>query len=127
MSRSFAYWGIPPIHLFVGEIVLGCFLLFGPLNKNRRWLWAAIKHPRLNRFTRVFFIFLGYGFFQVLHGIAAGHPVVDALRDLAFNYYPIYFFLGMWIGLQDKQYLPQLIRSVAWVNGVYGLLFVFVL
>jgi hypothetical protein len=127
MGRSFAYWGIPPLYLFVGEIFLAWFLLAGPVAEGGRWPSVALKSPALLRFKKRFFLFLAFGVFEVFHGIIAGHPPVSAVRDLAFNYYPFYFLLGLWVGLQDRNFLRRFLPVAAWVNGIYGVLFIFVL
>jgi hypothetical protein len=127
MGRSFAYWGIPPLHIFVGEIVLAWFVLSGPRVRAGRWLWRALKTPSLLSYTKPFLVFLAFGIFEVVHGIVSGHPSLDALRDLAFNYYPLYFFLGLWIGARDDRFLPGFFRIAAWINGIYGVLFILLL
>jgi hypothetical protein len=124
MGRSFAYWGIPPIHLFVGEAVLGLFLVFLMTSPRATAGWDAIGNPQLRRLKRAFWIFFAFGLFQVLRGIYIGHAPLLALRDLAFNYYSIYFVLGLWVGLNDPDYLAKFFRLAAWTNGIYGLLFV---
>lgn len=124
MSRSFAYLGIPPWHLFVGEVVLGCFLLCGPRADSGRWPWVAMKDPSLQKLTRLLTILLAYGIFQVFRGTREGYPLLTAARDLAFDCYPLYVFLGIWVGMRSTHFLPKLMRAVAWVNGLYGLAFV---
>jgi hypothetical protein len=124
MSRSFAYLGIPPWRIFVSEVVLAFFLFHGPRAAVGRWPWMAMKAPSLRGLVRYFFLFLGYGVFQVFRGISNGNPVLTSVRDLAFNYYPIYFFLGLWVGVRSPQSMPKLVRAVAWFNGVYGLVYV---
>ena len=127
MSRSFAYLGVPQWGLFVGEVVLAYFLFLGPKTARGRWPWVVIKAPSLNRLIQSFCILFAYGVFQVFLGIRQGHPLFTAARDLAFNYYPLYLFLGMWLGLQSSQFLPRLVRLLAWFNGVYGLVYILVL
>jgi len=127
MSRSFAYLGVPQWGLFVGEVVLAYFLFLGPKTARGRWPWVVIKAPSLNRLIQLFCILFAYGVFQVFLGIRQGHPLFTAARDLAFNYYPLYLFLGMWLGLQSSQFLPRLVRLLAWFNGVYGLVYILVL
>jgi hypothetical protein len=124
LSRAFAYLGIPPLHLFVGEIVLAYFLLFGPKVTTGRWLWLAIRAAPFTTLRRRFVMLFAYGVFQVGLGAARGYPVFTAIRDLAFNYYPLYLFLGLWVGLRSPSFLPKLIRLLAWFNGIYGLLFI---
>ncbi|SRR5229473_319976 len=127
MGRSFAYWGIPPLHVFVGEVVLAGFLFCGPRTRHGRWLWTAMETPALHRFRMLFLLSLAFGAFQVLRGVFLGYPALSAVRDLAFNYYPLYFFLGLWVGSQDAEFLPKFVRLAAWANGLYGILFILVL
>ncbi len=127
LGRSFAYWGIPPWRIFIGEVVLAGFLFFGPLAARGPWPWVAMKSPGLRRYTKLLWLLLAFGVFQVLYGIFLGHPLVRVARDLAFNYYPFYFFLGVLVGLQDREFLPKFLRLAAWVNGLYGILFILVL
>ncbi|HEV2386562.1 MAG TPA: O-antigen ligase family protein [Candidatus Acidoferrales bacterium] len=124
MERPFSYLGIPPWSLFVGEVVLAWFVMFGPRLGTWRWLSVAAKLPRLKNFKRLLYLLLGYGAFQIVHGIYAGYPPLTAIRDYAFDYYPIYFFLGLWVGLSRPQTLPRFFRIFAWVNGIYGTAYV---
>ena len=124
MSRSFSYLGIPQWHLFVGEIVLAYFLLYGPKTAGKRWPWVAMKDPRVKRLKRLFVVLFLFGVFQVFRGIIEGQPPLTAARDLAFNYYPLYLFLGMWAGMRSTRFLPNLLRVLAWFNGLYGLAFI---
>jgi hypothetical protein len=124
LSRAFAYVGLPAWNVFIGEVVLGFLLLCGPKIQSRRWLWVAPKLPGLKSFLTWYGLFLAYGIIEVFHGIYAGYPTLTVIRDLAFNYYPIYFLLGLWAGLTQPDLLPRLIRGFAWLNGTYGLLYI---
>jgi hypothetical protein len=127
LSRAFAYLGIPAWKVFVSEVVLAFLLLCGPRVKGRRWLSFVLKLPSLRQFLTWYGLFLAYGIMQVFRGIWLGYPPLIAVRDLAFNYYPIYFFLGLWAGLMRPELLPRLIRAFAWFNGIYGVLYLFFL
>lgn len=124
MGRSFAYWGIPAWHLFVGEIILIGFLLIGPRTTRGPWASVARHIPELFRLGKIFLIFLVYGVLETLHGIAMGYPPLTSLRDLAFNYYPVFFLLGLWVGLRKPNYLPRLFRILAWSNAIYGIAYI---
>src|SRR5690242_13706529 len=124
MSRAFAYLGIPAWKVFISEVVLALLVLCGPRVRGRRWLAVVSKLPSLKRFLTWYLLFLVYGVLQVFRGIWLGNPPLIAVRDLAFNYYPIYFALGLWAGLMRPDLLPRLIRGFAWFNGIYGLLFI---
>jgi hypothetical protein len=121
VGRSFAYVGLPWFSLYIGELALAAFLMFGPATKQGRWIEIAKKAPDLRRLKLLFLVSLGYGAFQALRGIAAGHPIFSAARDTAFNYYPLYLLLGIWVGLRDRDLLRRVVRILAWCNGCYGL------
>ncbi len=127
MGRSFAYWGIPPLDVFVGELVLGWFLLFGPQLSKGKWPWIARDLPQLHRFKRALYLLIACGAFGILHGLFAGYSLLTALRDFAFDYYPLFFLLGLWVGLRRPGGLPKFIRLFAWANGIYGAAYVLLL
>src|SRR5262249_5490224 len=85
------------------------------------WTEIAWRAPGLKRLKLLFLLSFGYGSFQALRGIAGGHPLLSAARDTAFNYYPLYLLLGIWVGLWDTDFLRRVIRILAWCNGCYGL------
>jgi hypothetical protein len=123
LGRAFAYLGIPPWKIFIGEALLLLFVVAGPTMHGARWLRLTARIPALKPLLTWYGLFLAYGILQVLHGIWVGNPPLLALRDLAFNYYPVYFFLGIWAGLNRPHLLPRLLRAFAWFNGIYGMLF----
>jgi hypothetical protein len=123
-TRSFAYLGLPWISLYIGEMTLAAFLLFSPRTKRGRWLRVARHAPELRRFERLLLLLLGYGAFEALHGVLSGYPAFTAARDTAFNYYPLFLFLGIWAGLRDRGFLRRVLRALAWWNGCYGLAYV---
>ena len=123
VSRAFAYVGIPTWKVFIGEVVLALSFLWGPGMNGKFWPWAVVKLPVLKSLSVTYALFFGFGILQVLHGIWMGNPPLVALRDFAFNYYPIYFFLGLLAGVTRPDLLPRLIRCFAWFNGIYGVLF----
>lgn len=124
LGRSFAYLGLPEFSLFIGEMTLAAFLLFGPRMKQGRWLQIAPRVQRLRRLERLLVLILCYGAFEALHGILKGYPVFLAARDTAFNYYPLFLLLGIWAGLMDRQLLQRVVRALAWWNGCYGVAYV---
>lgn len=127
LGRTFAYIGLPWFSLYIGEISLGAFLLFGPQTSQGPWLQVVQRAKRLRRFEWLLLLLLCYGAFEALRGIASGYPAFTALRDTAFNYYPLFLFLGAWAALQDRDLLRRLLRALAWWNGCYGLAYVLVL
>lgn len=126
-SRTFAYLGVPGLNLFVSEVVLALFLVAALKLDGNAWPWAAGRMAELKRLTLIYVLFLGYGFVQIAHGIVAGNPPFVAIRDLTFNYYPLYLFMGLWAGFKYPHMLPRLLRIFAWVNGIYGVSYLLVL
>lgn len=127
MSRSFAYLGIPQWNVFVGEICLGAFLFTRPRAILSRWATALPGRSPLTEFAWALYLFLSYGLIQVWRGLSQGYPVLTTLRDFAFNYYPLYLFLGLYVGLRQPKFLHRFIRVLAWWNGLYGLTYVLLL
>ena len=121
IARSFAYLGIPP--LFIGEIVLGTFMLLKPRVALGTWVASLLRVSPLSTLSLTLFVFLAYGLWQVGRGVLGGSGLVYTLKFFVFNYYTLFMFLGMWIGFHSPDYMRKLIRVVAWVNGIYGILF----
>jgi len=122
MGRSFAYLGIPPI--FIGEVVLAAFLLLKPRIALGTWAASLLRPSPLNGLGLALLAFMAYGLWQVGRGILGGSPVVHTLKFFTFNYYTLYLFMGIWIGLHSPDFLPKLIRVIAWVNGIYGVIYI---
>lgn len=121
LYRSFAYLGLPWLHVYVGELSLAGFIFFGPLTKQGSWLELVRRVRRLRRLWLVLLVLLSYGAFEAIRGVFYGYPPLTVVRDTAFNYYPLFVFLGVWIGLQDRSFLRHVIRKLAWFNGIYGI------
>ncbi len=124
MGRSFAYLGLSWFSVYIGELALGLFLLFGPQTNRGRWLFVVQRVRRLRRLERLLVMLLAYGGFEALRGILEGHSAFTSLRDTAFDYYPLFVLLGVWVGLENARLLRRLIRALAWINGCYGLAYV---
>ena len=120
MFRSFSYLGLPWWHIYIGELALAAFLFFSPSTPQGAWLLLAQRIRRLDRFRTLVLLLLAFGGFEALRGMARGYSALTVLRDTGFNYYPLYFFLGIWLGLRNFNFLRQVIRSLAWFNGCYG-------
>ncbi len=126
LSRTFAYIGVPQWSFFISEITLALFFFCGPTFRGSAWARMVRQELALKRLAILYAAFLGYGILQVAHGIGAGNPELTAMRDLAFNYYPLYVLLGIWAGAQSEA-LPKLLRGFAWFNGMYGVLYLVIL
>ncbi|MDQ4144963.1 MAG: O-antigen ligase family protein, partial [Actinomycetota bacterium] len=129
LSRSFAYLGLPTllvplglpaIPLYLGELSLAAFVLAKPSLSVGRWFKAMLAPSPLSGVSWSFYALFFYGIFEVLRGISLGYPPITALQSFAFNFYPLYFFLGLWIGGRRPNFLPKFVRAFAWWNGIYG-------
>ena len=126
-GRSFAYIGIPPLHLFLGEIVLFALILFRTRDTLDHWIESITTPGPLHMLGMTLLFFLACGFFELLRGISFGFPLLAGLENLVFNVYPLFLFAGMWLGSKDPQLIRRTIRMLAWTNGIYGLLYIFFL
>lgn len=124
MSRGFAYLGIPHWSLFIGEVSLAAFVCVQPRKIFAYWRSATLERTPFYEVAWSLALFMGYGLLEVVHGRSQGFPLLVALKDLTFNYYPLYLFLGLWVGLANPNYLPKLLRGVMWGVGLYGLAYV---
>jgi hypothetical protein len=120
-KKSFAYVGVPP--LFVGEIMLAAFLLLKPRVAIGTWAASLLRPSPLNLFSVTLLVFISYGVWQVGRGVMSGNDIIYTLKFFVFNYYALYIFLGMWVALHAPDCVPKLIRVMAWVGGIYGLLY----
>jgi hypothetical protein len=127
MTRSFAYLGIRPINVFIGEVILGLFLLTKAGFIIVKWLGSLVVDVILSPFAWVYYLFLGYGVIQVLLGISSGFSLVTALQILIFNIYPLYIFIGIYLGDRYPNYLGKFLRLLAWCNGIYGVIYIAIL
>jgi len=130
-TRSFAYIGIPPAKLFIGEIALGAFLitrLRPALNLalvDGGNVSAASRFFQDYRWTLLIFLCAGMG--CLCCGLMQSFPPVPALQCFAFNYYSLYLLPAVWLGVLFPESLPRLIRWLAVANGVYGIIYIAVL
>src|SRR5438309_143211 len=124
MGKPFAYLGLPWISLFLGEMVLIAFLLFGPRMKQGRWLGFVRRVQKLRRLKWLLVLSLFYGGVEALRGILQGYPVLTAARDTAFNYYPFFLLIGIWVGLEGGGFFRRVVKILALWGGCYGLAYI---
>lgn len=122
-GRTFAYLGIPPAKIFIGEVVLACFLFFHPRAILGRWADALMRSVPLSGLAWVLLLFVFYGFAEVVRGILLGFSPIVAVQNFVFNVYPLYLFLGMWAGARHPDLLLKLVRIMAWGSAIYGPLY----
>jgi O-Antigen ligase len=81
-----------------------------------------LRPSPLNGLSLALLLFVAYGVWQASRGVLAGSSAFHTLKFFVFNYYAIYLFMGIWVGLQAPSFLPKLIRVIGWVNGIYGVI-----
>lgn len=123
-GRSFAYIGIPPMHLFIGEVVLAGLILIHTRETIDRWVDSISRPGPLHTLGIALLFFMADGVLELLRGLSLGFSPLAALVNLVFNVYPLYLFAGLWIGSRDPDIAQRTIRILAWTNGVYGLLYI---
>jgi hypothetical protein len=117
-GRSFSYLGIPPAKLFIGDITLGAFILLRPRKLFDPWINGLINGGPLGPVSWVLMITVCYGIFEVIRGVLYGFAPITAIQNLVFNVYPLFFFLGLWVGARRPELLLRYIQ-------VFGVCFFF--
>jgi len=124
LGRTFAYIGLLQYKIFIGEVILGAYFLFKPSKSWREWINWLLYRSYFSRLGTILFVFILYSIFQMIRCSYWGGDNTQALQNLSFNYYPLYVFLGLYIG----EYYPYIIRKIflclAWANGIYGCIWV---
>ncbi len=126
-GRTFYYIGVPQAKVFLGEITLACFMLLRPRVLLDNWFRAITERSPLTPFAVLLFFSVLYGAAEVGLGLSAGYPVLIALQNVVFNLYPVYFFLGLWVGAEHPTMLQKTIRWWGFLLAVYGPLYTVVL
>src|SRR4051812_7680317 len=120
IGRSFAYLGLAPARIFIGEISLIAFVFTEPNSAFGRWTASLLSCDGLSNLGWAYLLFLQFGILEFLRGLSLGYSPVQCGQNLVFNVYPLFLFLGIHVGLADPSFLPSLVRAQAWVCGVYG-------
>ena len=123
-GRSFAYVGIPPAKIFIGELLLGTFTLARPRDVLGRWLTTVMQPSSLSGCSIAILLFLIYGLFELSRGILNEYSFVTALQNFVFHVYPLYIFIGVWTATRRPDLVHRLIPIIAWLHGLYGVLYV---
>jgi hypothetical protein len=119
-GRSFAYLGIPPAKLFVGDLTLAAFIVLHPRSIFDPWINALTKGGPLGPFAWLLLASLAYGIFEVIRGILLGFTPLIATENLVFNVYPIYLFLGIWLGRRRPELLLRFVQAFSICFCIYA-------
>jgi len=125
MGRRFAYIGFSPI--FIGEVGLGSILLTRYRALLGTWITALSRRSPIGVVAWVLFAGGFYGAISALRGLVAGYDLTVILKLLVLHTYPLFFFVGLWVGARQPDLLRRLIHWLAWAVGLYGVVYVFVL
>ena len=126
-GRSFAYIGVPPAKLFIGDFTLAAFIFLRPRQLFDTWIRALTKGGPLGPIAWILLISVSYGIFEVVRGVLLGFGPITAIQNLVFNVYPLYLFLGIWVGARRPQLLLRYIHIFAICFCFYAPAFFFFL
>ena len=126
-GRSFSYLGIPPAKLFIGDITLAAFIFLQPRQIFDPWILALTKVTPVSSFALILLLSIAYGIFEVIRGVLLGFSPITALQNLVFNIYPLFFFLGLWLGARRPELLLRYIQTFAVLLSIYAPLYLLVL
>ena len=124
-SRSFSHIGAGSV--FIGEVALGSVLLWKFRVYANRLLYALLKPTELSPVAWTIAISIGYGIFQILRAGLSEVDTVTALKCFPFHLYPLFFFLGVEVGVRQPDFLRRFLTWFAWIHGIYGLAYILVL
>jgi hypothetical protein len=119
-GRSFSYLGIPPAKLFIGDLTLAAFIFLRPRQVFDPWIKGLTKGGPLGPLAWTLLISISYGIFQVIRGVLLGFPPLTAVENLVFNIYPLYVFLGMWLGKRRPDLLLRFVQVFAILFCIYA-------
>jgi hypothetical protein len=125
MTRTFAHLGVHP--LYVGEASLVVFLVLRFSGVIGTWLGALSRPGPLSGFSWALFLSLVYGAVQLGRCLLAGHLPMTALQNSVFHVYPLFFFVGVSVGVRNPDFLRKLVKLLAWWIALYGIPYVLVL
>lgn len=119
-GKSFAYVGVPPAKLFIGDIVLAAFLVMCTRQIVGPMLDGLVRPSQFNGMFWCMIVLMSYGAFELFRGLALGYPILPAMQDLVVNIYPLYFFLGLWAALTYRDIIPWTIKVISWGSCFYA-------
>jgi hypothetical protein len=122
MSRSFAHFGVRPF--YIGEIAFAALLFGRPSSILRPWITSLAVPSPTTAFSWCLAISLSYGLLECLRVILSGPFVMQTAEIMAFCVYPLWFFIGAWVGMRHADILARYIVPLAWLHGFYGLAYV---
>jgi hypothetical protein len=122
-GKSFAYLGVPPAKLFIGDIALVLFMICCTGAILRPFLDGLLRPTQFSGLFWGLILFVFYGFVELARGLAMGYAPIPALQDVVVNVYPFYFFVGLWAAVTYRNLVRQTILFSAWASCFYALVY----
>lgn len=123
-TRRFAHLGVSPV--YIGEIALGTVLFWQFRIYAIRWIQPLVSRHVLSGVSWAILTSILFGFLHVLRGLLTHEASVAALSCFAFHLYPLFFFLGVEVGIRRPEFLRNFLRWFVWIHGFYGLAYILV-
>lgn len=123
-GRTFYYLGVPAAKVFIGEITLALFMILRPRVLTEQWFRSLTHRGIFSPFAWILLFSILYGLLEIGLGLHSGYSPLIALQNFVFNLYPVYIFLGLWIGAEHPTMLQKVIRWWAWMLAIYGPAFI---
>ena len=122
-GRAFAYIGIPSAKLFIGDVALVLFVICCSRVMEDFWLKSLLQSTPLSGVSWSFTLFLFYGVLECARGLTSEQDSLQAVQELVFNIYPLFFFMGLVAGLSYRDLLGKIVRFMAFTSCLWGLVY----
>jgi len=122
MSRAFAHFGIRPF--YIGETAFLLLVLSHGQAIFAPWLRALVQPRPLSGFSWWLYLSLGFGVLEAMRGLSDVSSLMMTVQNAAFHVYPLFFFIGLWVGRRQPGFLVMAVRAAAWWQALYGLTYV---
>jgi len=119
MSRTFAHFGIRPF--YIGETAFLLLVLSHGRAIFAPWFRALVQPKPLSSFSWWLYMSLGFGALESMSGLANGPVLMIRAQNSAFHLYPLFFFIGLWVGGRRPGFLATTVRAAAWWQAFYGM------
>jgi hypothetical protein len=107
------------MNLFLGEVLLVLMFLDKRVRRafNDAVSWLTRPGPfHVLMWSMV--LFIGYGALQLVLGVRAGYPVLEAAKSFAFHYYVVLIITGLVVGVAMPRFIEHLAYVVPRVNPI---------
>jgi hypothetical protein len=126
-GKTFAYIGVPPAKLFIGDIVLAAFIVLCTRAIVSPMLDGLLRPGQFSALYWGMILFMAYGLIEVARGLALDYSPLPAFQELVVNIYPLYFFVGLWAALIYPDIIPKTIKFISWACVFYAIAYYVVL